>query len=449
MTQEKPAPVSQGLFGLSGKDIALLSLLIVFLIGGFGFAYSLAQCKRGNANFLCSDTKAAVADTPTVVIPTAKPTEKVAAAQATVEPVPDTATPLPPTPTEKLPTSTATTAPPTPTTAPTLTPTESPSPTFTPTATVTAEPTAKPTQEPTVEPAQEATTEPISEPTTEPIVPTATPNPYPATIIYVQTNGGIHTLSIITFDGTPVTRGFPNYAAGPAWSPDGTKIAFFGEPEIRTLGGIYQNGEGVYVIDNQQKVIQLAKPKYLKNIAWSPDGTKLAYENKEPDQPSKVVVIDSGQVDKQLFAFDGQQPAWKPDNSGRIIIKKSCTPECGLWEVNASDGGNPIQITSHPDDSFPAWSPDSQRLVFSTYRDSDWEIYRVASNGSDLKRLTNKSGEDTTPVFSPDGQEIYWLSNGDGGWKLMAMRLDGSGQRVVKEGVGVPGDWGLARPAVR
>jgi Tol biopolymer transport system component len=63
--------------------------------------------------------------------------------------------------------------------------------------------------------------------------------------------------------------------------------------------------------------------------------------------------------------------------------------------------------------------------------------------------LTNHPNTDTAPVFSLDGQEIFWLSDRAGNWKIMAMRSDGSGQRVVKDGIGDLGEWGLARPAVR
>lgn len=436
MTQQKRPSTPQGPFGLTVRDIVLLAALVsVLALGLILLAYQRAQPQPKVATSIAEGAAIATSQpsppSPTetrVPTPTNTPTEKPTA-----------------TPTE---TSTST---------PTTEPTEEPTPTNTPgpAPTVTPEPAVEPTQASTAEPTQTATIEPTATPTSTPTFTptptdtvTVTPNPPPATIAYVQNSSGIDTLSLITSAGTPFSRDLPNYAAAPAWSPDGTKIAFFGEPDIRNLGNIYQNGEGVYIIDAQQKVTQLAKPRYLKNMVWSPDGTKLAYENKEPDQPSKVVVIDSGQVDKQLFVFDGQQPAWKPDNSGRMIIKKSCTPECGLWEVNASGGGNPIQITSDRDDSFPAWSPDGQRLVFSSNRDGDWEIYRVASDGSDLKRLTDQSGEDTTPVFNPDGQEIYWLSNRDGSWKILAMRLDGSGLRVLKDGIGHPGEWGLARPAV-
>jgi len=67
------------------------------------------------------------------------------------------------------------------------------------------------------------------------------------------------------------------------------------------------------------------------------------------------------------------------------------------------------------------------------------------------QRLTNRFGTDTTPVFSPDGQEIFFRGDYPGGsphWQIMAINLDGTNERLVKEGVGESQEWGLARPAV-
>lgn len=448
MPQEKSTPTSQGLFGLSGKDIVLLSVLIVLVIGGFSYAYLLVQCKRGRVNFLCSDTIAAIEVTPTIIIPTIKATEEVAAAQATDEPIPVTATPLPPTPTEAQPTSTATTVPATPTTAPTLTPTESPSPTFTATATKTAEPTAEPSQEPTAEPTQEATSEPTTEPTTELIVPTSTPIPPPATVIYVQGGGLPSSIGVVSSAGQLLNNNLHGYAAAPAWSPDGRKIAFFGEPGIGQLGAAYGAGEGIWTVDYPSggNPVQLFVTNHVKSLAWSPNGQWLAFEFGPEGSTHETIVIDAANGQK-VSNFPGEQPAWSPDAQKLVI--KACLPGCGLWLTNW-DGSGAQQITFNETDSFPALSSDGKYMSFASQRDGNWEIYRLQLAISELLRLTNRSEvTDITPVFSRDSRQIYLLTGTLANWRIMVMALDGSNEHLIKEGVGLSEDWGLARPAVR
>ncbi|HEY83553.1 MAG TPA: hypothetical protein G4N96_00360 [Chloroflexi bacterium] len=63
-------------------------------------------------------------------------------------------------------------------------------------------------------------------------------------------------------------------------------------------------------------------------------------------------------------------------------------------------------------------------------------------------RLTQRPGTDTTPVLSPDGLEIHFRTDAFGEWQIRAMAVDGSNERLIRDGVGPSDDWGLARPAI-
>lgn len=146
-----------------------------------------------------------------------------------------------------------------------------------------------------------------------------------------------------------------------------------------------------------------------------------------------------------ISQFSGEQPAWSADSQKLVI--KSCSPACGLWQVNF-DGSGGQQLTFSESDSFPAVSPDGLHLAFASAREGDWEIYHLKQATGQVLRLTNRPGSDTTPVFGPCGQEIYFRTDAFGGWRINAIGVDGSGERLVKEGVGPSDEWGLARPAV-
>ena len=328
---------------------------------------------------------------------------------------------------------------PTPTATPTFTPTFTPTPTPAPTATPTALPSPPP--EPTVPVVPSAL--PTATPT---LAPTPTSTPRPATVVYVVGTGLTHTLGLASSAGVILNGDLHSFAAAPAWSPDGTTIAFFGEPGINQLGGIYGQGSGIWLMELASAGLQqLYSSDHISNINWSPDGARLAFEFGSPGVSHEVFVIDaaSGQ---ELNRFAGEQPAWHPEG-GRLAVK-SCLPECGLWQVNL-DGTGPRRLTDDSTDSYPAWSPDGRYLAFSSrFRDGDWEVYRQSLADESMLRLTNRPGTDTTPVFSSDSLEIYLRTDAFGDWQVRVMAVDGSNERPVVTGIGPSENWGLARPAV-
>ncbi len=276
--------------------------------------------------------------------------------------------------------------------------------------------------------------------------------PAPVRLLFVQ--GGSpsdpwkHALAIISAEGV-IERNLVLYAGAPAWSPADDQIAFIGEQGINSLGGAYgQFGPGIWLIDPEgRNSRQLVKSDNVDNLAWSPDGSKIAYEIEPPGQVKQVVVIDAGEG-RQLSQFTGQQPAWDPD-SQLLAIHRCSQGACGLWQVNFA-GGEAVQLTSGSNDTFPSWSPDGRYLAFaSNQQGNDYEIYLMRLSDGQVDRLTSRPGSDITPVFSPTGREVYFRTDAFGGWRINAIRLDGSGERLVREGVGYSASWGMARPAVR
>ncbi len=62
----------------------------------------------------------------------------------------------------------------------------------------------------------------------------------------------------------------------------------------------------------------------------------------------------------------------------------------------------------------PAYSPDGQKIAFSSTRDGNLEVYSMNPDGTNPTRLTNNSASDTYPAFSPDSSQIAFDSNRDG-----------------------------------
>lgn len=91
-------------------------------------------------------------------------------------------------------------------------------------------------------------------------------------------------------------------------------------------------------------------------------------------------------------------------------------------------------------DMFPVWSPAGDEIAFASDRSGDFEIYVAASDGSDLRRLTNSSGRDAHPFWFPDGRRIAFQSpRNEGDVRIFVMDSAGADQRQIAETKGFCG----------
>jgi TolB protein len=192
-----------------------------------------------------------------------------------------------------------------------------------------------------------------------------------------------------------------------------------GENQILTMN---PDGRGhLYVTDGQEP-------------AWSPDGSKIAFRSESSD----IYVIDADRTDlTQLTnnpAGDGS-PAWSPDGT-KIAFTSGRDGNGEIYVMNA-DGTNQTRLTNNPAaDDRPDWSPDGTKIAFVSMRDGNEEIYSMNADGTGAIDLTNDPGYQTMPSWSPDGSRIAFMrrpSASAGGWlgQLYVMGHDGSGQSRI------------------
>jgi TolB protein len=79
----------------------------------------------------------------------------------------------------------------------------------------------------------------------------------------------------------------------------------------------------------------------------------------------------------------------------------------------------------------PVWSPGGRKVLFSSRRDGNWDIYVVNADGSGQQNLTRNPARDGLPASSPDGRRIAFVRHREGGDALYVMNGDGSGQRML------------------
>lgn len=210
--------------------------------------------------------------------------------------------------------------------------------------------------------------------------------------VTIANNGTVSAPSRLTDDSA-----FETYNV--SWSPDGQSIAFQGT----VYGGEAGIGLDVYRID-------LGAPQSLRNLsysrgsdvqpAWSPDGTQIAYvSNREANQRLYLVAPDGSNLreittDTSLVL----DLAWSPDGT-KLAYVNLLDGFHHLHIVDVADGyriSPPLIVTQLDVDSTLQWSPDGERVAFSTL---SGEIYAVNLDGSNLHRLISGFGREN--LFIP------------------------------------------------
>jgi Tol biopolymer transport system component len=110
----------------------------------------------------------------------------------------------------------------------------------------------------------------------------------------------------------------------------------------------------------------------------------------------------------------------------RIVFSSNRDGNYELYSMK-TDGSDLQRLTwNSSDDVYPIWSPDGKKIAFQTYRDGQAEVYLMNPDGSNPQRLTYNADYDGQPNWSPDGKRIAFTSYRNGGYRIWVMNPDGS-----------------------
>lgn len=280
--------------------------------------------------------------------------------------------------------------------------------------------------------------------------PDAPPSPTPVPIAkyklaFTKWDGNKHSVWTVNLDGTN-PKFLLDFAASPSWSPDGTKLAFYGEEGIDNQTSTGSGTDGIWTMGaNGEAPTQLLPEGSGHVVSWSPDGQIIAFDATH-GSPSRRVYFVTPDGLSQPFETLGEHPSFSP--TGKQMAVKVCRPDCGIWIQNPDDS-NPRQLTTEGSDGLPAWSPDGKKIAFSRNVDGNVDIYTINIDGSNLQRLTTATGNDSVPAWTPDSQQIVFRSTRNNVWQIFVMRANGSNQRMVVDNVNAGDEWAFDKMSVK
>ncbi len=216
----------------------------------------------------------------------------------------------------------------------------------------------------------------------------------------------------------------PGADDSPAWSPDGSKLAFRS----------YRDGNSeIYVMnaDGTGQTRLTTDPSDDEQPVWSPNGSRIAFVSRRSGG-SEIWVMNadgSGQTRLSWWPSGGPtDPAWSPDSSKIAFESWS-----DIYVADAVGAGQPVPVPTNLTNSpspvseiEPAWSPDGSKIAYRCCDDDNWEIYVMNADGTSPTNISNSPGWDTDQAWSPDGIQIAFSSDRDGNAEIYVVKPDGT-----------------------
>lgn len=202
-------------------------------------------------------------------------------------------------------------------------------------------------------------------------------------------------------DGSGESYGLRPASAGwqhsPAWSPDGTRLAFVTE-------GFGLNANGIWSVDlrdveKPEGYTQLVNQVAARDLSWSADGGSIVFVS-----GGSLWRVSSAGGAPTALSVQGDSPSCGP--GGEIVFAN----EADLWILQTD--GSTRRLTETPaHETTPAWSPAGTWIAFASDRAGSWDIWVIASTGGTPVQLTGGPPDESDPSWSGDGTKIAYLAH--------------------------------------
>ena len=186
----------------------------------------------------------------------------------------------------------------------------------------------------------------------------------------------------------------------------------------------------VYALEFDERQLIYSEDNHFEAPNWSRDGQffiinqagllyKISLDGKvkSPIKTGELAKCNNDHglsADGKLLAISNNDPLEQGEyGTSRIYVMKM--PD-----------GNPELITSSWPSYWHGWSPDGKTIVYTAYRQGDFDIYKMDIQDKIEIRLTEAEGLDDGPDYSADGRYIYYNSMKSGSMEIWRMDSDGN-----------------------
>lgn len=263
-------------------------------------------------------------------------------------------------------------------------------------------------------------------------------------IVFISTRSGHKEVWSMDYDGAgqqQVTH-LNSIALSPRISPDRSRVAFSEMTKDSWQIRMYSLDLGRLV----------SFPRFGGDNsapAWSSDGTKVAFASSMNQGGTEVYIADAngGGARRLTTARINTSPVFNPKTNGQIafVSGRSGLPQIFIMDT---DGSNVQQVTNEGYAVSPSWSPNGMLLTFSWVRHygtgilGGADIYLMDIATRQIVQLTHDAGRNDFPSWSPDGRHIVFQRHQSGSDQIWSMLADGTHQQqLTREGSNTQPNW--------
>ncbi len=172
------------------------------------------------------------------------------------------------------------------------------------------------------------------------------------------------------------------------------------------------------------------------SIAWSPDGSQIAYASFE-NGPATVYVQDVATGKRQRLLDTRDQvsgPEWSPDGKKlAVVISRRGKRDIYIVTLATRAVKKLTRTSSANFNTEPTWSPDGKSIVYTSHSGGRPQLYQVSVNGGTAKRLTFEGKYNTRGRFSPDGKLLAMVHGDGSGYHIAVLEMETGTFRVLTD----------------